>query len=145
MKFPETRKHNINKTTKQFLLSISKHCSNSVKLKYEEYYVVICKHDGRIPMYIEQLRTISPENTVRMYPHVEIFPDVHHRKQANKLSAVNHVILDHFHDEVFDHIDEHGNIVVKEDCLVPGTYKYGYNYGTTGPDYRAGRHWMRIR
>lgn len=94
--------------TKEILLSISKHLSTREKYRNTQLKVVIKN---------------KPESSeVILLPNVTVFPNVHKRKDEDRIDLLEHVFK--------DHIRSQSNVfpgrVVCSSKLVEGEYEFGF-------------------
>lgn len=109
--------------TKKLLNLISIHISNNIKYKYLIYTVTISKYYDYI--------------TVKLDPNCLVFPDIHHKKTANKLPVLEHILNVHMNDLL---ISNQNNVsICKQHSFVIGTYVY-MNLGV-----RKYRNWSKIK
>lgn len=95
-------------STLQLLQKVSKRLSGRDDCRFKEYQVTIHKE--------EELSKVS------LNPNVDVFPDSHRRKQADKVSVLRWA----FNDDVLsgNAYEEYGTIVIKNATYSPGLYVY---------------------
>lgn len=115
--------------TVKFLRCITNHLSGRYDCRRIEYQVVIVPVD--LPDFHYQY--------VLMYPEISVFPSVHLREESNRVSLLDHIIFNHFHDTLYAGRDKYGHILVKQNSLVSGTYIYQLSM------YGKSRKWRKQR
>lgn len=107
--------------TKKFLYCISKHLSSRADCSRLNYSVTI----GHNCIYFE--------------PPVQVCPSIHVRKRQARESIVEHVVVRHFHKQVYGGTDNYGNVKIQCDVLLPGVYLY-----ESSVDNKR-RRWQKVR
>lgn len=110
---------NSTKMTKKFLSSYSRFLAGRNSCRWLEYVVIITS------------------TKVTSEPPIMVFPDVHHRKDADRLPICDHLVFNHYYNDLYDGVDNKG-IRIKKDSLVEGTWKYQLQSNLR-------RKWVRIK
>lgn len=55
---------------------------------------------------------------------VRVYPDIHHRRDIDRRPVIQHVIIDHFYDELFAGAANGNQVQILRGKLVPGIYEY---------------------
>ena len=131
-------KGNLN-LTQQLLNSIAYHLSGRAECRGATYRLAVGMEDAEQ----ETQMFLSDRDDVRkriwFSPSIDVFPSIHERKPGSQIPVISHIILSHFRDEVFDSTDDFGNLLIREDSLVPGIYEYRPS------EVRQRRRWVRVK
>ena len=124
--------------TEHFLRTLSSHLSGRKDCWRRPYKCVIGMDDvGSRQLDIMDILGRDFESYISFDPEIQIYPSVHRRKDANKVTVLNHVLHDHF-PELLAEDDALGNNRIKPGMLVEGVYEY--QVSVTG----RSRRWTRI-
>lgn len=107
--------------TKKFLYCISRHLSSRADCSKLNYSVTI----GHSCIYFQ--------------PPIQVCPSTHVRKRQARESILEHVVVRHFHKQVYDGVDNYGNVKIRSEVLLPGVYSY-----ESSVDNKR-RRWQKVR
>ncbi len=136
--------------TKQFLCAYSKYISGRKDCSKIEYVVCIgvspldvigqiTKDEKEAYLLIDALSYNNDyENQIFDIPAITVFPDIHHRKNHDRIRLVTHLIWNRFYEELYDSTDQYDVVKVRTDNLVRGIWMYKF-----GDNNR--RRWVRLK
>lgn len=108
--------------TKNLLWCIAQHLSSRVECRGIAYKVNICTED--VP------------DSIKFYPDIQVYLDTHHRKQCHKLPVAEHVVRQHFCQDLLDTASK--SFQIYSDKVIPGIYEYQPSIDSKR------RRWVRI-
>lgn len=107
--------------TQQFLNFIARRLSGREDCKQVEFRVGIgVRFPGSFKLTSSQ---VLDNRYFYMEPHVNVYRDLHHRKDIDLRNVVDHVIDTYYHDLILGY-DLYGNLIVNTDKFVKGVYDY---------------------
>ena len=111
------------KYTMKFLQTIAQHLSSRPECKKLVYRIAIGVDD---PFFSYQLTLFEDEladKRVCFHPSIYVYPDIHHRKDTDKINVVQHVASAHFEALLYSY-QESGGLYLNTENLVKGIYEY---------------------
>lgn len=124
--------------TVDLLKCISDHLSGRKDCRRTEYTVYVGMSDDEHERQLTLAEVSDVSNKVFFYPKRSVFPDVHHRRKSDAVDIINHVIKEHFYDELYDS-EDFNSVCIKPNIIEPGVYRYILSF-----DGKK-RQWIRVK